>query len=790
MASSFTPLLTTTIPPSGLVTCAAWCPTMDLLALGTADGKLAVRRLNWQRLWVVDIGGSSDIAPGPACVAWRPDGRALVCPCVAGGLEVRAAEDGRVLTTTAGRGEGAGSAHHRPPVVALAWAVERPGLPPPPGSLLAGAPPARECPVAPPAPVVGGGEGGGSSGLAAAGTPSAPTHHPRRAPTAAEPGRLDLLAAADAGGAVTLYGPGLLKLAVVELGGGASIAGLALADDLSRLWALSTSAPPTAPPFSPPQLHLSALDTSALALASPELRRVAHCLGRLADAVDDARRGLARAAGAWGGGAGAAAAGRVVGDLARLQADNATPGADPTSPGAPGTPAGAAATLRRAMLTGTGGGGGGGGGGGCPGLAALLERPPWGEAGLKRAARDADAAAAAAGGALAHTVEPALEAAAYWAGELGCVAACERWSGPLGLSGGCVGRVAALARDACAAAAAARLAVARGTADGRALFIWLLLAAGAAGGGSGGPPRPGLDASPGVSAAAARALEALVASDAAGAALAAAAAGEGGEGPGTPGAAGDPPPPSPAIPAAVWAGLGGRAAGGGASLASLAAALAAGVGGLAAGLAAALSPRIVPAGPPAALGALALPPGTSPACVCGVEALPEGRGVAAAWGCDAGVRVLLRAGTATVGEEEEGRPPRTASSLLAALPAPPAALALYRGGGVVVLMGAQGEEAPACLALLSAAPPGEEEGGGGGRGDDGGAAWVAARRRALHRAAAPSTPIPLAVSAPRGVAVVLDGCGDGGGDGQQQRTAALFDLEAEEEGDEGDEGMG
>lgn len=30
---------------------AAWCPSMDLLALATADGQLHVHRLNWQRLW-------------------------------------------------------------------------------------------------------------------------------------------------------------------------------------------------------------------------------------------------------------------------------------------------------------------------------------------------------------------------------------------------------------------------------------------------------------------------------------------------------------------------------------------------------------------------------------------------------------------------------------------------------------------------------------------------------------------------------------------------------------------
>lgn len=36
---------------SAEVELAAWCPTMDLLALVTVDGQLHVHRLNWQRLW-------------------------------------------------------------------------------------------------------------------------------------------------------------------------------------------------------------------------------------------------------------------------------------------------------------------------------------------------------------------------------------------------------------------------------------------------------------------------------------------------------------------------------------------------------------------------------------------------------------------------------------------------------------------------------------------------------------------------------------------------------------------
>jgi anaphase-promoting complex subunit 4 len=46
---SFTQLLDRGISVD--VVLAEWCPTMDLLALVTADNQLHVHRLNWQRLW-------------------------------------------------------------------------------------------------------------------------------------------------------------------------------------------------------------------------------------------------------------------------------------------------------------------------------------------------------------------------------------------------------------------------------------------------------------------------------------------------------------------------------------------------------------------------------------------------------------------------------------------------------------------------------------------------------------------------------------------------------------------
>ena len=46
---SFTQLLDRGIAAEAVLS--SWCPTMDLLALATADGQLHLHRLNWQRLW-------------------------------------------------------------------------------------------------------------------------------------------------------------------------------------------------------------------------------------------------------------------------------------------------------------------------------------------------------------------------------------------------------------------------------------------------------------------------------------------------------------------------------------------------------------------------------------------------------------------------------------------------------------------------------------------------------------------------------------------------------------------
>lgn len=67
---------------------ATWCPTMDLLALATADGQLCLHRLNWQRLWAT----SPESTVTSLC--WRPDGKVLACGHEDGFISLLNVEDG------------------------------------------------------------------------------------------------------------------------------------------------------------------------------------------------------------------------------------------------------------------------------------------------------------------------------------------------------------------------------------------------------------------------------------------------------------------------------------------------------------------------------------------------------------------------------------------------------------------------------------------------------------------------------------------------------------------------
>ena len=101
---AFTPLLDRGLPSS--VALAQWCPTMDLLALLTADGQLQLHRLNWQKLWSVTP--ESPITS----LCWRPDGKQIAI----------GQEDGYVLLLNTEDGETQEQAKiFHASVVALSW---------------------------------------------------------------------------------------------------------------------------------------------------------------------------------------------------------------------------------------------------------------------------------------------------------------------------------------------------------------------------------------------------------------------------------------------------------------------------------------------------------------------------------------------------------------------------------------------------------------------------------------------------------------------------------------------
>ena len=77
------------------ISLAAWCPTMDLLALVTSDSQVIVHRLSWQQLL-----GKAQIPPSAVpitALCWHPDGKSLVIGREDGALIIYNVEDGGQL---------------------------------------------------------------------------------------------------------------------------------------------------------------------------------------------------------------------------------------------------------------------------------------------------------------------------------------------------------------------------------------------------------------------------------------------------------------------------------------------------------------------------------------------------------------------------------------------------------------------------------------------------------------------------------------------------------------------
>ena len=80
---------------SGEVMLMEWCPTMDLLALATTDSQLMVHRpAGWQRLFA-HMGFDYPVT----CLAWRPDGQVLAVGHANGAITLFGVEEGDLIGT-------------------------------------------------------------------------------------------------------------------------------------------------------------------------------------------------------------------------------------------------------------------------------------------------------------------------------------------------------------------------------------------------------------------------------------------------------------------------------------------------------------------------------------------------------------------------------------------------------------------------------------------------------------------------------------------------------------------
>uniref|UniRef100_A0A7S3UE54 Anaphase-promoting complex subunit 4 n=1 Tax=Picocystis salinarum TaxID=88271 RepID=A0A7S3UE54_9CHLO len=83
-----------------------WSPAMDLLAVLTQDGQLTLHRLNWQKLWTAAFEASA------VDICWKPNGKAIAVGHVNGNVSILDVENGDLLKTLR---------LHQAPVVRLRW---------------------------------------------------------------------------------------------------------------------------------------------------------------------------------------------------------------------------------------------------------------------------------------------------------------------------------------------------------------------------------------------------------------------------------------------------------------------------------------------------------------------------------------------------------------------------------------------------------------------------------------------------------------------------------------------
>lgn len=410
---------------------ATWCPTMDLLALSTADGQLCLHRLNWQRLWAV-----SPESPVTS-LCWRPDGKVLACGYEDGYISLLDVENGETMQ----RGKMvAGVAS------AIGWVEEQADNVIPEGSLAYQARTARFCqaPVsATPAP---------GSAPRQVYAQSRADHQQPQWPVL--PKRLDMMCVAS-GSALSIATFGLFPLAGLDVSPVAnkpaaqtqvSIVKATMTPDLKQLYLLWYE---SRQGNSSGHLSLTICDTSTLADRRRELHMLAQMATYTMSLLNGAESSLAGAEQQWND------AMKVMDDklqaMQRLMQDHGKEDASPRDEFKALLASGSLSPAMHQFLTST-----------------------LGESGVKKLSKAVDSAVGSIGNILVDHLQPSLQAAAFKLNELHSLAKCTRQLQPLGLQQEPLAAAQELCERLLVRAESLRMGVCQAGVQYRHFFAWLL----------------------------------------------------------------------------------------------------------------------------------------------------------------------------------------------------------------------------------------------------------------------------------------------------------------------------
>eukprot|EP00192_Tetraselmis_astigmatica_P008586 CAMPEP_0117651820 /NCGR_PEP_ID=MMETSP0804-20121206/2296_1 /TAXON_ID=1074897 /ORGANISM="Tetraselmis astigmatica, Strain CCMP880" /LENGTH=614 /DNA_ID=CAMNT_0005457823 /DNA_START=150 /DNA_END=1991 /DNA_ORIENTATION=- len=405
---------------------------MDLLALATADGQVAVQRLiwepvSWQQLW------SSALEVPVTTHCWRPDGKALAVGQSDGGVALFNVENGELIHR---------QASHRAAVRSLCWVEGR-----------------NTAAVDDRVPAFFNPPAGFQTTISQAAATTIYTGVSRgdslRRRWPPQPKQMSVLVSVDAEGNVHILAHGTFLLISFKLADvlpqEAGILGrqqgqaVALSRDLRQLAVLCSDGESGS---GGSELRLAMLDTSILADRSAELQKLALQASQIGSMLEVARDSLKEGEAQW-----AAAMKQARGkweQLRGLLADHAsmsTPKKEILTLLACGVPS---AAMRQFLS------------------------PPMGETGTKRLAKAVDFAVMAVHELLLNNVVPALEIVIFRLGELHGLACCSDWIRPIHLKEGALKSAEQFAMRLLVRAKQVMLEVTTAGALYRSFFLWML----------------------------------------------------------------------------------------------------------------------------------------------------------------------------------------------------------------------------------------------------------------------------------------------------------------------------